>query len=117
MKKVYYLSSCSTCKRILDQLNLDDFETQDIKETPITGKQIQEMFKLSLSYVALFSRRAIKYKTMGLKNKTLQESDCKDLILKEYTFLKRPVFIVADKIFIGNSKKTIETLKTYLANE
>lgn len=92
MKKVYYLSSCSTCKRILDQLNLDDFETQDIKETPITGKQIQEMFKLSLSYVALFSRRAIKYKTMGLKNKTLQESDCKDLILKEYTFLKRPVF-------------------------
>lgn len=117
MKKVYYLSNCSTCKRILNELNLNDFETQDIKETPVTKEQIEEMFKLSLSYEALFSRRALKYKSMGLKDKTLNENDYKALILNEYTFLKRPIFIISDKIFIGNSKKNIESVKISLANE
>ncbi len=117
MKKVYYLSTCSTCKRILNELNLDNFESQDIKEKAITKLQIEEMFKLSLSYEALFSKRAQKYKSRGLKDKALQEEDFKNLILKEYTFLKRPVFITSDKIFIGNSKKTIEALKTTLADE
>lgn len=117
MKKVYYLSNCSTCKRILNELNLNDFETQDIKETPVTKEQIEEMFKLSLSYEALFSRRALKYKSMGLKDKTLNENDYKVLIINEYTFLKRPIFIISDKIFIGNSKKNIESVKISLANE
>jgi len=34
--------------------------------------------------------------------------------LEEYTFLKRPVFIYNNEIFIGNAKKTIESLKTKL---
>ena len=62
------------------------------------------MSKLAGSYEALFSRRAIKYKSMGLKEKVLLEDDYKQLILEEDTFLKRPVFIVEDEIFIGNSK-------------
>ena len=51
---------------------------------------------------------------MGLKNKTLSETDYRQLILEEDTFLKRPVFIVNDKIFIGNSQKTIEALSSAL---
>ncbi|MDB2622376.1 arsenate reductase [Flavobacteriales bacterium] len=117
MKKAYYLSSCSTCKRILNELNLDGFDRQDIKEKAITHSQIEEMFELSMSYEALFSKRAQKYKSMGLKEKALTEDDYKNLILKEYTFLKRPVFITSRKIFIGNSKKTIEALKASLVDE
>jgi arsenate reductase len=51
---------------------------------------------------------------MGLKDKSLSESDYKRLILEEDTFLKRPVFIVNDSIFVGNSKKTVEALKKSL---
>ena len=61
--------------------------------------------------VALFSRRAMKYKEMGLKDKNLTEDDYHRLILEEYTFLKRPVTINGKKIFIGNDKKTVEALK------
>lgn len=87
MKKIYYLSTCSTCKKIIQDLNLsNDFEFQDIKTTKITNEQLQEMAKLSGSYESLFSRRAIKYKTMGLKDKELTENDIKKLILEEYTF-------------------------------
>ncbi|KAA3652809.1 MAG: hypothetical protein DWP98_00820 [Bacteroidetes bacterium] len=112
MKKVYYLSSCSTCIRILKEANLNqNFELQDIKTNKITTQQIEQMQKLAGSYESLFSRRAIKYKSMGLKNQNLAEDDYKKLILEEYTFLKRPVVVIDNQIFIGNSAKTVAALK------
>ena len=86
---------------------------QDIKTEKITENQIDEMKNLAGSYESLFSRRAMKYKSMGLKEKTLTESDYKKLILDEYTFLKRPVIIVDNEIFVGNSKKIIEQAKVH----
>ncbi len=112
MKKVYYLSTCDTCKRILKEVNLgEDLIMQDIKHEKITEEQLKEMKELAGSYESLFSRVARKYKELELKDKQLSEEDYKSYILEEYTFLKRPVFIVDDKIFIGNSKKTVEELK------
>lgn len=109
MKKIYYLSTCSTCNRIIKDLNLgDSFIYQDIKTDQITTEQLAEMAKMSGSYESLFSRRAIKFKSLGLKDKVLSETDYKNLILEEYTFLKRPVIIIDNNIFVGNSKKTVE---------
>lgn len=113
MKKIYYLKTCNTCMRILKELNpSSEFLLQDIKETPITVKQLEEMYNLSGSYEALFSKRAKLYKEMDLKNQNLEERDYKHYILEHYTFLKRPVIINNNTIFIGNSKKTIEAAKT-----
>ena len=93
--------------RIIKELHLpDDVIFQDIKEEAITVSQLEEMQKLSGSYEALFSKRAKLYKEMGLKNQDLQERDFKQYILEHYTFLKRPVLIINNKIFIGNSAKT-----------
>lgn len=115
MKKIYYLSTCSTCNRIIKDLKLDDsFEFQDIKSNKITPSQIEEMKKMNGSYESLFSRRAMKFKSMGLKDKSLNENDYKKLILEEYTFLKRPVIIIGDKIFVGNLKKVIEAVAATL---
>lgn len=118
MRKIYYLKTCDTCKRILKSLpNLDSFTLQDIKEQPITVKQLEEMYQLSDSYEKLFSKRAKLYKEMGLKDEKLQEDDFKRYILEHYTFLSRPVIIAEDKIFIGNSKKVTEAAIEYLKNE
>jgi len=99
----------------MDAVNLDGFEIQDIKTKPITPDQLDQMKALAGSYEALFSRRAMKYKAMGLADKNLTEADYRQLILDEYTFLKRPVFVVDDAIFTGSAKKTIEALKNELA--
>jgi len=112
MKKIYYLKTCNTCMRILKELNApSDFELQDIKEGPLTVKQLEELHKLSGSYETLFSKRAKLYKEMGLKNSNLQERDFKHYILEHYTFLKRPVIVIDNSIFIGNSKKVVEEAK------
>ena len=101
----------------MDELGplIADFEKQDIKSEAMTLEQLDEMKALSNSYESLFSRKAMKYRAMGLGEKTLNEADYRDLIHQEYTFLKRPVFIVEDSIFIGNTKKTIEALKAQLS--
>lgn len=110
MKKIYHLKTCDTCKKILKSIPLDGFILQEIKSTPITIKQLEELKELSGTYESLFSRRAKKYQEMDLKNKNLTEIDYKQLILEEYTFLKRPVIVINDKIFIGNSKKNLDSL-------
>ncbi len=110
MKKIYHLKTCDTCRRILKSINLDGFELQEIKSKPVTVAQLEEMVALSGSYESLFSRRAKKYKQMDLKNQVLTEKDYRQLILEEYTFLKRPVIIINHKIFVGNSKKKLEDL-------
>ena len=111
MKKVYFLQTCDTCRRILKEVNIDGFEKQEIKSNPVSVTQLEELRKLTDSYESLFNKRAKLYKERDLKNQTLSETDYRQFILEEYTFLKRPVFIVEDKIFIGNSKKVIEILK------
>jgi arsenate reductase-like glutaredoxin family protein len=117
MKKFYYLSTCDTCKRIMNQLNLPaDVIQQDIKAQPLSETDVNEMHQMSGSYEALFSKRARLYKERNLKEKDLKEADFKQLLLEHYTFLKRPVLINNDEIFIGNSKKTIEMAQISLKN-
>lgn len=110
MKKIYYLSSCSTCRKILSTYDFSGFEKQDIKEHPITVSQLEELKKLAGSYEALFSRRAKLYQEMGLKDLNLTEKDYKHYLLEHYTFLKRPVIVDGETIFIGSSPKTKKQL-------
>lgn len=116
MRKIYYLGTCSTCARIITELGLKNkkFEFQDIKTEKITPAQLSEMKKMAGSYEALFSRVALKYRALGLDKMNLGEEDYKKYILDEYTFLKRPVIIIGDKIFVGNSKSTVAAAKAAL---
>jgi arsenate reductase (glutaredoxin) len=115
MKKIYHLASCTTCQRILKEIKpKKDVVLQDIKSESITPDQLDEMKKLAGSYEALFSRVALKYRSMGLNEMKLTEKDYRKYILQEYTFLKRPVMVTDDQIFIGNSPKNVEAMKKAL---
>ncbi len=115
--KIYYLSTCDTCDRIIKELKLKQkkFIFQDIKTEKITPAQLDEMHKQTGSYEALFSKIARKYRAMKLNEKDLSEKEMKSLILEEYTFLKRPVIFIDGKIFVGNSKSVIAAAKQALS--
>lgn len=116
MNKIYYLASCDTCRKIIKNLPKGiELEYHDIKQNPITEAELEEMHKLAGSYEALFSKKAQLYKSMDLKNKNLTEADYKKYILEHYTFLSRPVFIIDDKIFIGNTQPNILALMKVLS--
>ena len=111
MKKIYYLKTCDTCRRILKEMDTSDFILQEIKTEPITVKQLDDLFALTKSYEVLFSRMAKKYKQMNLKSQQLTENDYRQLILDEYTFLKRPVIIIGSEVYVGNTKKRVDVFK------
>ncbi|MFN5324215.1 MAG: arsenate reductase family protein [Bacteroidota bacterium] len=115
MKKIYHLGTCSTNQRIISEVKPGkSFEMQDIKKEPITPEQLDEMKALAGSYEALFSRVAMKFRSMGLNEMKLTEKDYRKYILQEYTFLKRPVIINGKEIFVGNAPKTVEAAKASL---
>lgn len=109
MRKIYFLSSCSTCQQIIKQLGLVDkgFEMHDIKQQNISSNDLDAIKEKAGSYEALFSRRALKFRALGLDKMTLTEADYRTYILEEYTFLKRPVIQIGEAIFVGNAKSTI----------
>lgn len=113
---MYHLGTCTTCQAIIRETGIaklaeaGKIEMQDIKTEKITPAQLDEMKEMAGSYEALFSRRAMKYKELGLKDKPLTEKDYRKYILEEYTFLKRPVTILGKQIFIGSEKKTVAGL-------
>jgi len=117
MKKIYHLSTCDTCQRIIKELQpLEGFMFQDIKTETMTENQVDEMKNLAGSYEALFSKRARLFRQKGLHEQQLSETDFKKLILEHYTFLKRPVIFVDDQIFVGNSKKLVEAAKEAISS-
>lgn len=111
MKKIFHLKSCSTNQRILKELNLDGVELQNIKEENIDEKTLDFLKERVGSYEALFSKKAMKFRSMGLHEMNLTEKDYKRLMLEEYTFLKRPFMINEDDVFIGNAKSVVESAK------
>ena len=115
MDKIYYLASCDTCRKIIKNLPKSaELEFQDIRQNPITPEQLEELYQMAGTYEALFSKKAQLYKSMDLKNKNLTEADYKKYLLEHYTFLSRPVFIIKDKVYIGNSQPNIHAVTQVL---
>lgn len=113
---MYLLNTCSTCKRILKQVsNFGKFEVVDVKQNKLSSEEIDVLANKVGGYEAIFNKQSLKYRSEGLKHQNLQEEDYKSLLAQEYTFLKRPVFLIDDKVFVGNSKATIEMLTNYLS--
>jgi arsenate reductase len=111
MMKIYHLGNCGTCQRILAEIpKIKRFELQDIKAEPITAKQLDELKDLAGSYEALFSKIAMKYRSMGLNEMKLTEKDFRKYILEEYTFLKRPTIVIGKQVFVGSAPKTVKAM-------
>ena len=114
--KIFHLSTCNTCQRIISELDglLEGVELQNIKERHINEAELDFVAEKLGSYEAAFNKRAMKYRSLGLNTKDLNEKEWKKQILSEYTFLKRPLAMIDGDVFAGNAKKTIESLKLKL---
>lgn len=114
--RFFYLSTCSTCTRILKELNLpESIRKQDIKSSPLDSKTLAALADLAGSYQTLFSKRAQLYKQRNLREKNLGEQDYKQLLEEHYTFIKRPVLVLNNQIFIGNSPAVVTQAKKAIA--
>lgn len=117
--RIWHLASCSTCKRILATLP-DTVERQDVRTQPLSPEQLDRMVELAGGVAPLFSKRARKYRELGLHERQPSDAELRALLLEHDTFLKRPVAIVSDgdpldpkhaaRIYIGSSKGVVTAL-------
>lgn len=117
MNKIYYIASCDTCRKIIKSLPKgNNLVFRDIKQDPLTTDELDEMYQLSGSYEALFSKKAQLYKSMNLKDKSLTEEDYKKYILEHYTFLSRPVFVINNAVYVGGTQQNMLQVMKALGN-
>lgn len=116
MKRIYYLSTCDTCAKIIAQIKAPkDVELIDVKATNIDGETLDWIKEKVGYYEALFSKRALKYRGLGLHEMELSEADYRKYMLEEYTFLKRPFVIYNDHVWIGNTAKVVQDAENFFA--
>jgi arsenate reductase (glutaredoxin) len=108
MNKFYWLPNCSTCvkaKKFLDANGIEINELRDIKANKLSRAEIENLVEIIGDADKLFSRRAIKYRELGLNKREVSTAEMLDLMTEEYTFIKRPVLVINDEAVAGFSEK------------
>ena len=116
MKNTFlYLSSCSTCIRIIKSLEIEGASyLQDVKEQLITAEQLAYLYAHTQSYEALINKRGRVYARLKSEGTVFTEALCKSLLETEYSCLKRPILLWNGSLFIGNVKATVAAMKVAL---
>ena len=110
MKRVYQLSSCSTCKRILASVTWPaDIVVIDIKLHSIPAEVLEDLKTQYGSYEAVFSKKARRY--ADVKSSITCDEDYKALMLSDYTFLRRPVIIYDGFYSVGNDRSAVAQIQ------
>jgi arsenate reductase len=111
--EIYGLPQCSTCKKTvawLEENGVEGIVFHDIKTTPLSRQKIEDLAEAVGGAETLFSKRARKYRGMGLHERTLSDDDMLQLMETEYTFITRPVIVRGDKALCGFGEKKMEAL-------
>ena len=111
----FYLSTCSTCVRIIKSLGIEDAPfLQNVKEAMVTPEQLRFLYNHTNNYEQLINKRGRIYAQLKREGTVFSEAVYKTLLEKEYSCLKRPILIWNNKVFLGNSKATVAAMKTAL---
>lgn len=111
--RVYGLPHCSTCRKALDYLagrGVEVEEFRDIKANPLSEPEVRELAAAAGGVDALFSRRARKYRALGLHERELSEAEMLRHMMDEYTFVTRPVVACDDRAVAGFAPRRLDAL-------
>ncbi|MBS1796244.1 MAG: Spx/MgsR family RNA polymerase-binding regulatory protein [Acidobacteria bacterium] len=104
----YWLPNCSTCRKAksyIERHGIRNFPLRDIKDEPLTREEIVELTKMLGGAEGLFSRRAVRYRELKLNERELSDAEMLDLMVEDYTFLKRPVLVIDGRAIAGYFEK------------
>jgi arsenate reductase len=83
---------------------------RDLKAQPLEHAEVEDLVRKVGGAEKLFSKRAMKYRQMGLHEQTLSEDDLLRLMTEEYTFITRPVIVRDDRATAGFSARRLDEL-------
>ena len=94
------LPNCTTCQRTLRDLRADGLEVRrfrDLKHAPLDRSELRQIAARVGGVEKLFSRRARKYREMGLAGRTIAPDEMEELMLDACPFIVRPVVLAVGR--------------------
>lgn len=114
IETMYWLPHCTTCikaDQYLKDRGVSVKKHIDVKTERLSVAEVDHLVDLIGSAEALFSKRAMKYRSLGLDKRTLSDAGMRQYMHEEYTFIKRPVIVTkSGKILAGFSAKQYDAL-------
>ncbi|SOD03472.1 arsenate reductase [bacterium JGI 053] len=110
---VYWLPYCTTCQKAVAHLEAKGVPVRsyrNLKEQPLSEDEVRALAAKVGGVDRLFSKRAMKYRAMGLHERGLSEDDLVRLMAEEYTFVTRPVIVRGESATAGFSAKKLDAL-------
>lgn len=110
MLKVYGIKNCNKVRDTFKWLeeNDVDYEFIDLKKDPLSeGKLDEFVYKVGLD--VLVNKRGMKWRTLGLKDKNLDEDQLFDQLLEHQTMIKRPVLELDDAVLVGYDEDAFDS--------
>lgn len=111
--EMYGLPYCTTCQKAVGYLEgkgVTIRSFRNLKEEPLSVDEVRGLAEKVGGAETLFSKRAMKYRQMGLHEREVPEDEMVRLMSDEYTFVTRPVIVRGDRATAGFSAKKIDAL-------
>lgn len=110
MIKVYGIKNCNKIRDTFTWLKENEVEYQfiDLKKNPVSEEKLGEfVYKVGLD--VLVNKRGMKWRTLGLKDKNLDDDELFSELLEHQTMIKRPVIEFEDAVLVGYDEDAFET--------
>ncbi|HEU0302850.1 MAG TPA: ArsC/Spx/MgsR family protein [Longimicrobium sp.] len=107
------LPYCTTCQKAVGYLEDKGVRIRsfrNLKEEPLSEDEVRVLAEKVGGIEALFSKRAMKYRQMGLHEREVSEDEMVRLMAEEYTFVTRPVIVRGGRATAGFSAKRVDEL-------
>jgi arsenate reductase len=83
---------------------------RDLKQEPLEEAEVRDLARKVGGAEKLFSKRAMKFRQMGLHERELSEDEMVRLMAEEYTFVTRPVIVRGGRATAGFSARRVDEL-------
>lgn len=80
----------------------------DLKKEPLSDEKLAD-FVEKVGLDVILNRRGMKWRTLGLKDKNLDDQELFDQLLEHQTMIKRPVLERDEAILVGYDEDAFES--------
>jgi arsenate reductase len=105
-------AECTTCQKAvkhLEEKGVPVRSFRNLKEEPLSVDEVRGLAAKVGGVETLFSKRAMKYRAMGLHEREVPEDEMVRLMSEEYTFVTRPAIVRGGRATAGFSSKRFAT--------
>ncbi len=113
MKRLYCITTCTTCKKAVKDLEERgiDVEYVDLKTDPPKKEELRSWInKHPKGISAFFNTSGILYRELDMKTKRreLGEEELLEILSQEGMLVKRPILVCGDDLIVGYKKETYD---------